>query len=285
MVQQVRPHHEATLLDGTAQSVRYGEPLLDGSGQLDNINSQEVANSHNFIMGSDATEFVNEVNDHVRKRQKRMSNVAGEGKENSFICWMLMVVTMNAATFMGKNFARQSEFHCEHKWDLQCGYDSLGKTLMGISSIDGWRNHHQFSTRESLRLSDSVLCFRRVHQHPKSNESCKDRIGWITTSQSYKNCDGINGESTEVEWNIFPGFDTLQVCDKIKSLLRRLGETPENVTRRILIMSMFNDISWDKKNNEEESLANVYICEEVRFRTMAIYLSRYREEVVFHGRE
>ena len=50
MVQQVRPDHEATLLDGTAQSVRYGEPLRDRSGQPDNINSQEAANSQNFIM-------------------------------------------------------------------------------------------------------------------------------------------------------------------------------------------------------------------------------------------
>ena len=33
LVQQVRPDHEATLLDGTAQSVRYGEPLRDRSGQ------------------------------------------------------------------------------------------------------------------------------------------------------------------------------------------------------------------------------------------------------------
>ena len=57
MVQQVRPHHEATLLDGTAQSVRYGEPLRDRSGQPDNVNSQEAANSQNFIMGGDATEF------------------------------------------------------------------------------------------------------------------------------------------------------------------------------------------------------------------------------------
>ena len=85
MVQQVRHHHEATLLDGTAQSVRYGEPLRDRSGQPDNVNSQEVANSQNFIMGSDATEFVNRVNDQVRKRQKRMSNVAGEGEEHSII--------------------------------------------------------------------------------------------------------------------------------------------------------------------------------------------------------
>ena len=32
MVQQVRPHLEATLLDGTAQSVRYGESVRDRSG-------------------------------------------------------------------------------------------------------------------------------------------------------------------------------------------------------------------------------------------------------------
>ena len=85
MVQQVRPHHGETLLDGTAQSVRYGEPLRDRSGQPDNVNSQEAANSQNFIMGSDATEFVNRVNDEVRKRQKRMSNVAGSGEEHSII--------------------------------------------------------------------------------------------------------------------------------------------------------------------------------------------------------
>ena len=104
LVQQVRPHHEETLLDGTAQSVRYGEPLRDRSGQLDSINSQEAANSQNFIMGSDATEFVHRVNDQVRKRQKRMSNVAGQGGEHSIIWGMFMVVTMNSATFMGKNF-------------------------------------------------------------------------------------------------------------------------------------------------------------------------------------
>ena len=52
-------------------------------------------------MGSDATEFVNRVNDQVRTRQKRMSNVTGEGEEHSMIWGMFMAVTMNAARFMG----------------------------------------------------------------------------------------------------------------------------------------------------------------------------------------
>ena len=84
-MQQVRPHHEEPLLDGNAQSVRYGEIIHDGSGQPDSVNYQEEAESETFVMGSDAAEFVNRVKDQVRKRQKRMSNVADSEEEHSII--------------------------------------------------------------------------------------------------------------------------------------------------------------------------------------------------------
>ena len=89
-VRKVRPDHEEFLLDGTAQFVRNGETLRDRSGRPDNNISQEVARPQNSIMGNDETElelsvgsrsFVNRVNDQVRKRQKRISNVAGDGEE------------------------------------------------------------------------------------------------------------------------------------------------------------------------------------------------------------
>ena len=123
MVQKVRPDHEEILLDRTAQSIRYGETLRDRSGQPDDINSREEAWLQRFVIGNDETElelsvesrsFVNRVNDQVRKRQKRISNVAGEGEEHSIIWRMFIAVTMNSATFMGKEFPRQSEFHCEY---------------------------------------------------------------------------------------------------------------------------------------------------------------------------
>ena len=38
------------------------------------------------------------------KRQKRMSDVTGEGEEHSIIWRMCMAVTMESAVFMGKNF-------------------------------------------------------------------------------------------------------------------------------------------------------------------------------------
>ena len=71
-MQQVRPHLEEPLLDGNAHSERYGETIHDGSGKPENLNHQEEANSENFVMGSDAAEFVDKVKDQVRNRQKRM---------------------------------------------------------------------------------------------------------------------------------------------------------------------------------------------------------------------
>ena len=40
------------------------------------------------------------------------------------------------------------------------------------------------------------------------------------------------------------------------SLLLKLGETPENFTGRIIIMSMFNDISCGSRDNEKECMSN-----------------------------
>ena len=64
----------------------------------------------------------------------------------------------------------------------------------------------------------------------------------------------------------FPGFNTLQLSDEVKSLLYRLGETPEHFTGRILFMSMFNDISCGTKD-EEECLANA--------RLVSLYARRF----------
>ena len=93
MIRKVRPGHEEILLDGTAQSVRNEETLRDRSGRPD-INSQEEARPQQFVIGNDETElelsvesrsFVNRVNDQVRKRQKRISNVTGDGEKHSMI--------------------------------------------------------------------------------------------------------------------------------------------------------------------------------------------------------
>ena len=51
---------------------------------------------------------------------------------------------------------------------------------------------------------------------------------------------------------IFPEFTTLQLCNKVQEFLSKMSVEPEGFTRRIIFMSMFNDISWGSKDNEHE---------------------------------
>ena len=231
------------------------------------VDHQEQAYSENFVMGIDAAEFVNKVKDQVRNRQKRISNVAESGDEHSIIWGMFMATTLNAATFMGKNFSSiQSVVKNHESLTLKQMFDVTAQLVNNQEEINGldkilygknsWTRLSLIDDEMVINLqrtkvyvfSDSVLCLGKVLQHPESNEAWKKRKEWITTSQSYRDYDAVNGESTEFEWNIFPGFTTLQLCDKINDLLSNLGQTPESFTGRILFMSMFNDISCDRND-------------------------------------
>ena len=257
------------MCDGNAHSVRYGEINHDRSGQPDCVNYQEDANSEIFVMGSDAAELVNKVKDQVRSRQKRMSNVAESGEEHSIIWGMFMAATINAATFMGKNFSTIQSFIKNYEdlplkqmFDVTAQLVNDQEKIHGLDKIQ-WRKNSwkrlslivdetviNLQSTKVYVFSDSVLCLRRILQHPDSNEAWKNRIAGVKSVRSYRDYDGINGESTEFEWNIFPGFTTLQLCDKISDLLSSLGQTPETSTGRILFMSMFNDISCDRKRQQ-----------------------------------
>ena len=105
-------------------------------------------------------------------------------------------------------------------------------------------------------FSDSVLCLGKVLQHPECNEAWKNRVAGVRAEKSYRDYDAVSGETTEFEWNIFPGFTMLQLCDKISNVLSSLGQTPESFTGRILFMSMFNDIFCDRYDNKDACLKN-----------------------------
>ena len=184
-----------------------------------------------------------------------------------------MATTLNAATFMGKKFSTiQSVVKNHEDLTLKQMFDITAQLVNNQEEINGldkiqWEKYSW--TRLSLIcdepvinlqrtkvyvFSDSVLCLGKVLQHPESNEAWKNRVAGIRSEKSYR--DYINGKSTESEWNIFPGFTTLQLCGKVNDLLSNLGQTPETFTGRILFMSMFNDISCDRKDNKDECLKN-----------------------------
>ena len=91
-----------------------------------------------------------------------------------------------------------------------------------------------FQSTKVYVFSDFVLCLGRILQHPDSNEAWKNRIAGVHSGRNYKDFDAINGESTEFEWNIFPGFTTLLLCGKINAT-ERLGRNTRNFHKKNFI--------------------------------------------------
>ena len=101
-------------------------------------------------------------------------------------------------------------------------------------------------------FSDSVLCLGMMNENSQSNTAWEQRLEWFKTSQEDRNLDTIDGEPMEFEWNVFPGFTTLQLCYSVQEFLSKMSEEPEEFTRKIIFMSMFNDISWESEDNTKE---------------------------------
>ena len=155
---------------------------------------------------------------------------------------------------MGKNFSTIQNFIMNSRdLTLKQMFDITAK-LVGeqheINNLDkvhwgknSWRQLSLIGDETVINLqftkvyvfSDSVLCLGRIHLHPESNEAWKKRLEGVMTEKSYRDFDAINGESTEFEWNIFPGFTTLQFCGKVNDLPSDFWRSTRNVHRKSFI--------------------------------------------------
>ena len=144
-----------------------------------------------------------------------------------------MAVPMESAVFMGKNYlnicqsiANTTDLTLKQMFDISTKLVSEQDETSGLDTI-GWENHSwkylsligderiiNLQRTKVFVFSDSVSCLGKILQNSESNEVWEQRLGWIKTSQSHRNFDIIDGEPTELEWNIFPGFNTLQLSDK-----------------------------------------------------------------------
>ena len=84
-----------------------------------------------------------------------------------------------------------------------------------------------------------------MNENPQSNIVWEDKLTWFKSSLEYRALDKIDEEPMEYEMNIFPGFTTLQLCNKVQEFLSRLSVETE-IYRRIIFMSMFT-INGDLK--------------------------------------
>ena len=151
------------------------------------------------------------------------------------------------------SIANNKNLTLKQMFDISTRLVSDQDEISGLETI-GWENHSwkylsligdervvNLQRTKVYVFSDSVLCLGKIFENPQSNDAWEQRLEWLKSSSKYRNFDRIDGEPMEFEWNIFPGYNTLQLDDEVKSLLLELDETPENFTGRIIFMSMFND--------------------------------------------
>ena len=106
--------------------------------------------------------------------------------------------------------------------------------IFGVSQINwedsSWKYLSLVSDEEVISLShvkvyvfsDSVLCLEKMKQNPTSNTVWAQQLDWFTDSPQCRTLDTIDGEMMEFEWNIFPGFTTLQLADKVRTNYRHV---------------------------------------------------------------
>ena len=131
----------------------------------------------------------------MRIRQKRMSNNAEDCTEHLITWGMFMATTLNAVTFMGKNYSTmQNVVQNEGNLTLKQMFDITAQTIHNEEEIycldkvvyqkNSWTqlsliNNPVVINLQSTKVyvfSDSVLCLGKVLQHPECNEAWKSGL-------------------------------------------------------------------------------------------------------------
>ena len=145
---------------------------------------------------------------------------------------MFVSSTLQASVFLEKNYSdnlhsikNTEDLTMKQMFDISEKCVSEQDEIYGISKIkwehSSWKYLSLVGDEEVISLlhtkvyvfSDSVLCLGRMNENPQSNTAWEDRLTWFKCS-SHRTLDTIDGEPMELEWNIFPGFTTLQLSQQ-----------------------------------------------------------------------
>ena len=105
--------------------------------------------------------------------------------------------------------------------------------IYGINTIS-WKTLHGSIYLWLVMKKSSVSCTQRPTyfqimyyalerwtRNPQSNIVWEDRLTWFKSSPEYRALDKIEGQPMEFEWNIFPGFTTLQQSPRVNVKIER----------------------------------------------------------------
>ena len=216
-----------------------------------------------------------------------------------------MATTLNAATFMGKNYSTmQNVVKNEESLTLKQMFDVTAQIVHNEEEIycldkivyqkNSWAQLSLINDPVIINLqSTKVYVFFRfcVMSRQSSSTSWMQRsleeqgLAGVRAERSYRDFEDVSGESTEFEWNTFQGFTSLQLCDKISNLLSSLGQSPETFTRK---NSVYVNVQWHllwqnattKMGCSKECRICEDICKKIWNLSMVFHWIRFWEKVV-----
>ena len=171
--------------------------------------------------------------------------------------------------------------------------------IYGVNTINwdlsSWKHLSLIGDEEAISLShtkvhvfsDSVFCLGKMNENPQPKTVWEDKLMWFKSSSEYRALDRIDGEPMEFEWNIFPGFTTLQLCNsprvpvKNERRARRMYRTDYlhvDVQRHLMGIQR----QWTGMRIKGQ--ARFYLCEKIFTRKMVILRTWIRKEMVFYSR-
>ena len=104
-------------------------------------------------------------------------------------------------------------------------------------------------------FADSILFVGgKCLEHPRSGVIWEKLIACFVTSQEHHKLHNIT-ELVVFEWKKFPGHTTMQLLQEIQTMMENeIHVLPSNFKSRIVFMSMYIDIDWTQKNNEDNGI-------------------------------
>ena len=153
-----------------------------------------------------------------------------------------MSSTLQSSVFMVKKYSHNwhsikntKDLTMKQMFDISEKLVSEQDEIYRVNTIkwddSSWKHLSLIGNEEILNLqrtkvylfSDLVLCLGKIHENPPTNIAWRERLEWFKSSPEYRTLDRIDDEPKEFEWNIFPGFNTLQLSQEVKKFTVEIG--------------------------------------------------------------
>ena len=191
---------------------------------------------------------------------------------NLLIWWIFMTVTQQAAVHLGNDClenlhstknqpqkAVKQLFMWPESWSKIRKKFKVFPWSIGKKFLGKWRLCWltvQFGCQQRKPMYSPIqFCARENQWKSRKGMEGENRLVhvFIPMSRIGSNRRGVDG------WKIFSGFTTLQILAEIQNMMTEIQCESEQFSGRIIFMSMYNDIVWGEKGNEDLGIANSQI--------------------------